>query len=248
MSTSHRTCVLFCMLLLGISNLSAQVQFIFHAGMTISTFDRDLMEEVGYIDYYEFLVEEGVNASSDPTNSLRPGAVLGMEMDISLTEKGFLKAGLKYTNMGDSYFFKSPDIQYQGGFTSSDARYIWRPRIDYLAIPINYGTRLGSVSIYGGLTPHFALSSARRYNYYEGSINDIEQVWERDDEYLKSENNILMLNAGANYRMARWDVDQLVSLNIGYTLSKAELVVGDFFQYETGIWNIELSYGIVIGE
>ena len=111
---------LFC----GISPAYVQGQVKFHGqvGMTISTFDRNLMEEYGFFDYRQSLIDPGINASTSARNSVRPGAVISIEMDVYLNENTFLKTGVKYTNGGDSYFFKTPDIRYQRyyGFTQSN--------------------------------------------------------------------------------------------------------------------------------
>ncbi|MEQ9466842.1 MAG: hypothetical protein RLN88_05485 [Ekhidna sp.] len=235
--------------LIGLS-VFAQVKFHGQVGMTISTFDRDLMEEYGFIEYRQARIDDGINASSEAKNSVRPGAVVSIEMDVYLNDNTFLKTGVKYTNGGDSYFFKTPDIQYQRyyGLITTDARFKYRPRLDYIAIPVNYGKKLGDFTIYGGLTTHINMATALRANYFEGSGgNTVRERWDREDDLVKATKTVFFFNIGANYLIPAFDMDNVVSLNIGYSLNPVYDQPNAEGQINSArLWTIEIGYGITL--
>ncbi|SNS45289.1 hypothetical protein SAMN05421640_0209 [Ekhidna lutea] len=241
--------ILLAFLGLSISGFS-QIRFYGQVGMTISTFDRDLMQEYGFIEYRQFLIDEGVNASSPATNSVRPGGMIGLEMDILLDKTSFVKTGIKYTNGGDGYFFKTPDIQYQQyyGLVSTDARFKFRPRLDYIAVPVNYGKILGDFSVYGGVTPHINVASALRVNYFEvDNPSRVQEKWEREDDLLTAANNVYFLNVGANYIAPAFDLDYVMSLNFSYSLNPVYDHPGAVAQINSAhLWLIELAFGFTI--
>ena len=239
----------FVLLIIGFSSI-AQVRFYGQVGMTISTFDRDLMEEYGFIEYRQMLIDEGINASSEAKNSVRPGAVIGIEMDVFLNENTFLKTGVKYTNGGDSYFFKTTDIQYQRfyGLITSDARFKIRPRLDYIAIPINYGKKVEDFTFYGGVTPHINVASALRVNSFDArSPNDVREEWDREDDVVKATKTVYFFNLGANYLIPAFDFDNVISLNVSYSLNPVYDDPSATGQInDARLWTIELGYGITI--
>ncbi|MEO9482920.1 MAG: hypothetical protein ABJG47_05715 [Ekhidna sp.] len=233
-----------------ITHVHSQVKFHGQIGMTFSTFDRDLMEEYGFLDYRQSLIDQGVGASTSARNSLRPGAVIGIEIDVYLNENTFLKTGVKYTNGGDSYFFKTPDIQFQRyyGLITSDARFKIRPRLDYIAIPVNYGKSVGDFTIYGGITPHINVASALRTNSFDiRNPGRVREEWDRQDDLVKATKTVFFLNLGANYFIPAFDVDNVVSLNFGYSLNpvydqpNAAGKIND-----AHLWMIELAFGITL--
>lgn len=227
----------------------AQVDFHLQAGMTLSTFDRNLMDEFGFVNYRQDLLDGGISASSGPKNSLRLGAMVGFEMDVYISDDDFLKTGFRYTNGGDAYFFKTPDIQYASywGLITTDARFKFRPRLDYLAIPINYGRRFGDFSVYGGITPHINIASALRVNSFELRGSSAEEDWDREDDFVEATKTVYFLNAGVNYRIPAWDFDQIVALNISYGLNAAydDPAVAARIS-EARLWLIEVSFGFTI--
>lgn len=237
-------------LIAGVISSSAQVRFYGQVGMTISTFDRDLMEEYGFIDYRQSLIDGGINASSEAKNSVRPGAMIGIEMDISLNENTFLKTGVKYTNGGDSYFFKTTDIQYQRfyGLITSDARFKVRPRLDFIAIPINYGKKVDDFTFYGGITPHINVASALRANSFDASNpGNVREEWDREDDLLKATKTVYFFNLGANYLLPAFDLDNVVSLNFGYSLNPVYNQPNAAGKINSAhLWMIEIGYGLTI--
>lgn len=237
------------MLLLACMQARSQVDFHFQAGMTLSTFDRDLMKEFGFIDYRQRLIDEGISASSSARNSIRVGAMIGFEMDVYLNEKSFLKTGFRYTNGGDGYFFKTPEFQYTSywGLFTADARFKYRPRLDYLAIPLNYGRRIGDFSIYGGVTTQINIASALRANSFEVRGRSASENWDREDDFVEATKRVFLINAGVNYRIPAWDFDQIIALNIGYALNSVydDSRVSNRIN-EARLWMIELSFGFTI--
>lgn len=229
---------------------SAQVKFHGQVGMTISTFDTDLMQEYGFIEYRQALMDGGINASSAATNSVRLGAVISIEMDVYLNENTFLKTGVKYTNGGDSYFFKTPDIQAPRfyGLITSDGRFKVRPRLDYIAIPINFGKKMNDFSFYGGITPHINVATALRANSFEGAGgNTVQEEWDREDDLVKATKTVYFFNLGANYLIPAFDFDNVVSLNFGYALNPVYNQPGGMGEINSArLWMIEIGYGITL--
>ncbi|WP_436514493.1 hypothetical protein [Ekhidna sp. To15] len=230
--------------------VTAQVKLHGQIGMTFSTFDHDLMEEYGFIEYRQALIDDGINASSEAKNSMRPGAVISIELDVYLKENTFLKTGVKYTNAGDSYFFKTPDIQYQRyyGLITSDARFKIRPRLDYIAIPLNYGKSLGDFTIYGGVTTHINVATALRTNSFDvRNINNVRVEWDREDDLVAATKTVFFLNVGANYYIPAFDVDNVVSLNVGYSVNPVYDQLGAVGKInDARLWTIELAYGATL--
>lgn len=244
-------------LIIGLSFLWAchaqvhgQVKFHGQVGMTFSTFDQDLMEEYGFVEYRQSLIDQGISASTSARNSIRPGAVISIEMDIYINENTFLKTGVKYTNGGDSYFFKTPDIQTQRfyGLINSDARFKIRPRLDYIAIPINYGKTLNDFTFYGGITPHINMASALRVNSFDlSNRNNVREEWDREDDLVAATKTVFFLNVGANYYIPAFDVDNVISLNFGYSLNPVyDQPNADGQINSARLWMVELTYGITL--
>lgn len=226
----------------------AQVKIYFQGGVTFSTFNTDLMDDYGFVDYRQRLIDEGVNASSNATNSFRPGFIAGMELDVFLNANSFLKTGVKYTNGGDSYFFKTPDIQ-TGRLITTDGRYKFRPRLDYIGIPLNYGKKLGDFTVYGGVTTLINIASALRANGFVVRGSGIQEEWSRTDDLVAARKTVFLMNIGANYYIPAFDVDQVVSLNVGYSLNTVyddttPFTPGDF--NNARLWMIEVAYGIMV--
>lgn len=236
--------------LIGLQLLHGQVKLHGQIGMTFSTFDRDLMEEFGFIEYRQSLIDQGVNASTSARNSIRPGAVISIEVDVYINEDLFLKTGVKYTNAGDSYFFKTPDVQVPRfyGLFRSDARYKIRPRLDYIAIPLNYGKALNDFTVYGGVTTHINFASALRSNDFEPSGgNTVQEVWDRDDDFFDATKTVFSLNVGANYYIPAFDVDNVVSINFSYSLNPVYDHPGAAEQINNArIWSVEVGYGATL--
>lgn len=229
---------------------SGQVKLHGQLGLTFSTFDRDLMEEYGFIDYRQSLIDQGVNASTSARNSLRIGATIGIEIDVYLNENTFLKTGVKYTNAGDSYFFKTPDIQTQRlyGLLSQDAKFKIRPRLDYIAIPLNYGKEFNDFTFYGGVTTHINVATALRVNSFENSGgNTVREEWDREDDLVAATKTVFFLNVGANYYLPAFDVDNVISINIGYSLNPVydqPNAIGKI--NDAKIWMVEVAYGVTL--
>lgn len=240
----------FLLCWISLAHVQGQVKFHGQIGMTISTFDRNLMEEYGFLDYRQSLIDQGINASTSARNSVRPGAVISIEMDIYLNENTFLKTGVKYTNGGDSYFFKTPDIQYQRyyGLITSDARFKVRPRLDYIAIPLNYGKSVNDFTFYGGITTHINVASALRINSFDTrNPSSVRERWDRQDDIVRATKTVFFFNLGANYLVPAFDVDNVVSLNFGYALNSVydqPNAAGKI--NEAHLWIIELAFGITL--
>lgn len=236
-----------CLFFVAVSSFS-QVKFHGQVGMNVSTFDRDLMQEYGFIDYRQMLIDEGVSASSEAKNSVKIGAVISIEIDVYLNENTFLKTGVKYTNGGDSYFFKTPDIQVPRfyGLINSDGRFKIRPRLDYIAIPINYGKKLNDFTFYGGITPHINQATALRVNSFEGTGgNTVQEEWDREDDLVAATKTVYFFNLGANYLIPAFDFDNVVSLNFSYSLNPVYDQPNAAGQInDAHLWTIELAYGI----
>lgn len=237
-------------LILASIAVMGQVKFHGQVGMTFSTFDQDLMEEYGFIEYRQNLIDGGINASTEAKNSIRPGAMISIEMDVYLNENTFLKTGVKYTNGGDSYFFKSPDIQYRRfyGLITTDARFKIRPRLDYIAIPLNYGKKIDDFTIYGGITTHINKASALRVNSFEGAGgNTVQEEWDREDDLVKATKTVFFFNLGANYLIPAFDFDNVISLNVGYSLNPVYDQPNAAGQINSArLWMIEVGYGITL--
>jgi len=225
---------------------SGQTRWIAVTGMSTSSFTNDLMALYGFEDYRAAYLDAGGTASSAATNSIKVNGYIGMECDIKLAEKTFLKTGLKYLSVGDSYFFTTKDVQYQDSYGKSDGRYIWRPRLDYLAVPLNYGIRQSDVlTLYAGITPHFNLDNLLRYSYYSGSGDDVEQKWERIDGPVDAKKMVLFANVGASYYLSQRSLlDLRIHRSLGSVYDDAE--VANTFN-ETGAWSVEIGFGLVLG-
>ena len=249
-----RLSLILTVLFLGFFELRGQVKFHGQIGMTFSTFDRDLMEEYGFLAYRQALIDQGISASTSARNSIRPGAVISIEMDVYLNENTFLKTGVKYTNAGDSYFFKTPDIQSRRfyGLLSSDARFKFRPRLDYIAIPLNYGKKVNDFTFYGGITTHLNMATALRTNSFELNVgNTVREEWDREDDLVAATETVFFFNIGANYLLPAFDVDNVISLNIGYSLNPVYDQPGAAGDINSAhLWVIELGFGatLSIGE
>lgn len=182
--------------------LVAQTRFDFIIGTTISSFDKDLMSDYEFDTRRDEYINAGGSATSEVTNSVRTGFYLAAEADFFVSETSFVKTGIKYTTTGDSYFFKTDDVVLQSSSGSkSDEKFKLRPRLDYLAIPINFGLKASDkISVYAGVTPHMALSNTLRNNRFEGGSNDdLKQKWDKTDKPINEATIVTFLNGGINY-------------------------------------------------
>jgi hypothetical protein len=221
----------------------AQTKWIIVTGTSYSSFNTDLMGAYGFEVFRDDYINSGGSASSPATNSIKVNGYFGIEADFKLSEKGFLKTGLKYVSVGDSYFFKTKDIQYQdGNGTKTDAKFIMRPRLDYLAIPLNYGIQTTeTISIYAGITPHFNVGNIFRTNRFTGNARDVDEKWDKTNNPIDARRMVLFANVGATFYLS----DRLVFDSRVYR-SLASVYDDPEFQVpfnEAKIWNVELGIG-----
>ncbi len=231
------------------TTLTGQVRFDFLVGMNVSSFSTDLMEDYGFEVYRELYISQGGSATSEAKNSVRTGFYLAAEADLFISEKSFLKSGLKYTTLGDSYFFKTDDVVFRSSTGSeSDEKYKFRPRLDYLAIPVNYGLQLSEyITIQAGVTAQFTLNNALRANYYEPGKNDsVKQKWENTEDVVEASSFVPFGNLGISYY-----ANQLV-FDLRYNQSLASVYDDPAFEgttaqfNDTNLWNIEIGMGFVL--
>jgi len=239
--------LLLALALLSVHALSAQTKWIIVTGTSYSSFNTDLMALYGFENFRDDYLNAGGTASSPATNSIKVNGYIGIESDITVSEKGLIKTGLKYVSVGDSYFFTTKDIQYKDSYGSkTDAKFIMRPRIDYLAIPVNYGIRQSErFSIYAGVTPHFNVDNLIRYNRFTGNVKDVKEKWERMDNPVNVKKMVLFANLGASYYMSQ---RALLDLRIHRSLGSVydDPNVSPTFN-EANVWNVELGFGLALG-
>ena len=204
------------------------------------------MEVYGFENFREQYIAAGGTASSEAKNSLKVGGYISVMREFALSEKGLLRAGVKYWSTGDSYFFTTPDVEYQsssGG--STDAKFKMRPRTDYLALPIQYGGRVSErITLYGGLTPAFNVNNIIRFNYFEGSGDDVDEKWDKFDNPVNARGMVVFVSTGLNYYMdSKWVLEFNVnkSLNSVYDDPNAVQIIND-----AKSWNFELGIGIAL--
>jgi len=239
--------VLLLLTIISVQSIQAQTKWIVITGTSYSSFNTDLMGLYGFEDFRSDYLSNGGSASSPARNSIKVNGYIGIETDINLSEKGFIKTGLKYVSVGDSYNFSTKDIQYQDGYGSkTDARFIWRPRLDYIAVPLNYGFRPSEkLTLYGGLTPHINVDNLLRYNTFSGNAKDVKEEWERIDGPVDATKIVLFVNAGATYYLSsRTLLDLRILRSLGSVYDDAE--VADEFN-EAKIINVELGFGLILG-
>ena len=171
------TCLSF-ILLLSI-DVSSQKRWNITTGFTLSSFSKDLIYNFGFNEFRSNYIAEGGSATSPAINSIKAGGMGSAELDIFLNEETFLRLGLRYLTLGDAFYFKTDDIQQTNGYGSqSNAKYILRPRIDYLGVPTLIGIKFSDrVSFYAGLYSAFALNNIIRFNDYLGNLDDLDQEW-----------------------------------------------------------------------
>lgn len=239
--------VILLFTLISLQSIQAQTKWMIITGTSYSSFNTDLMALYGFEDYRADYISNGGTASSPANNSIKVNGYIGIETDINVSEKGFIKTGLRYVSVGDSYNFTTPEIQYQDGYGSkSDARFILRPRLDYIAVPLNYGFRPSErLTLYGGLTPHFNVDNLLRYNTFSGNANDVKEKWERLDGPVNASKMVLFVNAGATYNMSsRTLLDLRILRSLGSVYDDGE--VADEFN-EAKIISVELGFGLILG-
>ena len=239
-----RTLIMLVVALIATS-LSGQNRWNFTGGITFSSFGADYMEEFGFQNFRDDYINNGGTTSSPATNSFKVGGYLAITHERMVSEKGFVKTGLKYLSVGDAYFFSTKDIQYTNGYGSkTDGRWKGRPRLDYFAIPLNYGTRVSErVSIYGGVTPHINTASIVRFNDFEGPDDDLEEVWDKLDTPWDAKTMILFANGGLSFFGV--DGKSVIEIQISRSLGGV---------YDTNlpglnqasIWNVEIGMGLTL--
>lgn len=229
----------------------AQTRWNFLTGIGFSTFDTDLLENYGFEDSRESYIARGGSASSPSVNSIRPGFFLSISSDIKISEQEFIKVGIAYTTTGDAYYFKTDDIQYQGSYgTTSDAKIKMRPRLDYVAIKVNYGDRISDrISLYGGFTPGINVLNVIRTNKFTGDSDDLKEKWDRTDNDIVARPVVLFGNVGISYYL----LDGLTVIDLNINKSLMSVYNDPFFNgttalfNEAGMWNIEAGIGLYLG-
>ena len=230
-----------------INQSTAQNRWNFIGGANFSSFNTDLMALYGFEDYRDFYISNGGTASSEAINSLKAGGYLAIEHEFMVSKNGFVKTGIKYVSVGDAFFFKTTDIQYQNGYgATSDGKFKMRPRLDYIAIPLNYGIRAGeTISIYAGLTPHFNTKNIIRTNRFTGNANDLEEKWDAMDNPVTARKMVFFADLGMSYYLG--DGKSVIDLRVSRSISSvydAPLYNPAFS--EAGAWSIELGMGFTI--
>ena len=237
---------IFFVLFVGlfISQLTAQNRWNFIVGGTFSSFDKDLMEVYGFEFYRSDFIANGGTASSEAVNSIKGGGFFAVEHEFLISKKVFAQTGLRYTTLGDNFAFETTDIVYTNGYGSeTDGKYKWRPRLDYLAIPLNIGIRPSEqLAIYGGLSPHINIKNIVRVNRFAGPDDDLEEKWDAHKEWVKATPLVLFTNVGMSYyaRDGVTFIDLRVSRSLGSVYNDSD---ADIKFNETGAWNVELSIG-----
>jgi hypothetical protein len=235
---------LLLLVVFSFAELSAQNRWNYSTGLTFSSFDKDLMASFGFEAFRDNYIALGGSASSKANNLFKSGGFLAVEHDFMISQSSFIKLGMRYTSVGDNYAFETSDIKYQNGYGGKiDGMFIWRPRIDYLAIPINYGLRPSElISIYGGITPHIMVKNIIRQNKFTGPANDLEQKWDALKNPVDAAPFVLFANVGMSY-YARDGVtffDLRISRSLGDVFNDPQAL--DIFD-QTGAWNVELGVG-----
>ncbi|MEP1095162.1 MAG: hypothetical protein ABJG78_08630 [Cyclobacteriaceae bacterium] len=241
------TSLVFCL------QASGQTRFDFLAGTTISSLSEDLMTDYGFDQFRQDYIDDGGSATSDIKNSVRLGFYIAAEADFSIGEKSFIKTGLKYMTTGDSYFFKTDDVVLQSSSGSeSDEKFKLRPRLDYLAIPVNYGVDVSQkISLYAGVTPSLSINNILRTNRFEADGDDVKQKWDKTDNPVSEASLVAFLNAGLSYYLGGnsgtpmiFDLRFSQSLNNVYDDSDFDNTTTKF--NDTKLWSLELGIGIAI--
>ncbi|MEP5611616.1 MAG: hypothetical protein ABJP45_05170 [Cyclobacteriaceae bacterium] len=245
--------ILFCCFICFSLISTSQTRFDFFVGTTISSLSEDLMVDYGFEQFREDYIDAGGSTTSDAKNSVRLGIYLAAEADFSIGEKSFVKTGLKYVTTGDSYFFKTDDVVLQSSSGSeSDEKFKLRPRLDYLAIPVNYGINVSDViSIYGGVTPSLNINNVIRTNRFEEDGDDLKQKWDSNDNPVAETSLVTFLNAGISYYLGEGSGTAMVfdlrfsqALNNVYDDSNFSNTTAKF--NDTKLWSLELGIGIAL--
>lgn len=211
------------------------------------------MEDYGFNQIREDYIDVGGSVTSEAKNSVRMGIYFAAEADFSLGEKSFIKTGLKYTTTGDSYFFKTDDVVLQSSSGSeSDEKFKLRPRLDYLAVPVNYGINVSeAISIYGGVTPSFNINNVIRTNRFEADGDDVKQKWDSNDNPVAEASFVTFVNAGISYYLGEasgtvmvFDLRFSQTLNNVYDDSNFANTTTKF--NDTKLWSLELGVGIAL--
>jgi hypothetical protein len=241
-----RTVLMFSVALLATS-LSGQNRWNFSTGGTFSSFDTDLMEAYGFENFRSNYILAGGTADSEAKNSLKGGGFLAVEYDFMISKKAFIKTGMRYTTLGDNFAFETRDIIYTNGYGSeTNGKYKWRPRLDYLAIPLNIGVRPSEkVAIYGGLSPSINVKNVVRTNKFTGPADDLDEKWDATSDVVKATPVVLFANAGISYyaQDGATFFDLRVSRSLGHVYDDS--TVNPIFS-EAGAWNVEVGLGLFI--
>lgn len=229
----------------------SQIKYNFSVGTNFTSFNNDIMEELGFEEYRQDYIDAGGSATSSAKNAFRMGFVLSAEMEIKLNEKSYFLTGMKYSTTGDSYNFSTDDVVLRNGNGSeSDERIKMRPRLDYISIPINYGRAIHKrISIYGGFTPSINIKNDLRFNYYEGDNDDLKQKWDSFENPIEASQILLFANLGGKYILIDGKSPQLyTTLNFNYSLNNVysdSIIEGTEIE-ATKLWSLEVTLGLTI--
>ncbi len=189
--------------LLLISQIAiCQPRFNFITGFNISSFSNDLLSDYGFDDFRTAYIMAGGSATSEAKNGVRAGFYIGAESDFYLSEKTFLRSGIKYLSIGDDFYFKTNDVEYEGQYgTTSDAKYNLRPRLDYFALPVSIGTdATDAISLYIGIAPHLNINNVLRRNSFEIKSNDeVKEKWDAEDNPVEARSVAIFMNTGVSW-------------------------------------------------
>lgn len=249
-----RRVFVFMLVLIGTSAVFGQTKFNFLVGTNVTSFSQDLMSDYGFDQYRQDYISLGGSATSDIKNSVRMGFYLSAEADFYISEKAFVKTGVKYMTTGDSYFFKTNDVVFRSNTGSeTDEKYKWRPRLDYLALPVNLGTDIGQrFSFFGGVTAGLNINNTLRINYFEPGKNDtVKEKWENLDTNVETAGLVFFLNGGVNYIIDQtlpfpviMELRYHQSLNAVYSDPAFDGTTTQF--NNTNLWNLEIGIGVKI--
>lgn len=230
----------------------SQTRFNFTTGMNVSSLSEDLMSDYGFDVFRENYITAGGSATSEVKNSVRTGFYVAAESDIFLKENLFLKAGLKYATVGDSYFFKTDDVVLQSSSGSStDEKYKLRPRLDYFLIPVNIGVDVSeTVSLYAGLTPGFNVNNILRSNRFEIDGDDVKIKWDKADNPVEARGLTTFLNFGTSFYIQdsssfRYAFDLRFNYSLSTVYDDSRLDPSSDIS-NTRIWSFELGMGIAL--
>ena len=209
------------------------------------------MSEFGFVQFRQDYISAGGSATSEAKNSLRIGFYIAAEMDFNIQENSFIKTGLKFSTMGDSYFFKTDDVVFQQGSSETDEKYKLRPRVDFLSIPINYGINVTDrLSLFVGVSPSIQVNNILRANRFEqkGTSDEVKIKWDKVDNPVAVRGLVNFLNIGSNFYWGTGSkMKYIFDFRFNYSLNSIyddDLVVDKINNAK--MWNVEVGFGIAI--